>query len=63
VQSQVVTSKMSMAEDKKDQREKLRGTIQSELTNQRQNNLPPKDFESAGFDNLDGFDLAQFEPK
>jgi hypothetical protein len=52
-----------MMEDKKDQREKLRGTIQSDLTNQRQNNLPPKDFESAGFDNLDGFDLAQFEPK
>jgi len=23
----------------------------------------PKDFESAGFDNMSGFDLAQFEPK
>jgi hypothetical protein len=52
-----------MAEDKKDQREKLRGSIQSDLTNQRQNNLPPKDFESAGFDNMSGFDFAQFEPK
>jgi hypothetical protein len=61
--SQAANAKIQMMEDKKDQREKLRGTIQSDLTNQRQNNLPPKDFESAGFDNLDGFDLAQFEPK
>lgn len=63
LQSQAITSKVQMAEDKKDQREKLRGSIQSELTNQRKNNLPPMDFESAGMDNLDGFDLSQFEPK
>jgi hypothetical protein len=63
VQSQAANSKTQMSEDKKDQREKLRGTIQSDLNHQRQNNLPPKDFESAGFDNMGGFDLAQFEPK
>lgn len=63
VQAQAATSKVEMTEAKKDQREKLRGSIQSDLTNQRQNNLPPKDFESAGFDNMSGFDLAQFEPK
>ena len=63
LQSQAITSKVQMAEDKKDQREKLRGSIQSELTNQRKNNLPPMDFESAGMDNLDGFDLSQFGPK
>jgi len=63
VQAQSHTSRVQMTEDKKDQREKLRGSIQSDLNNQRQNNLPPKDFESAGFDNMGGFDLAQFEPK
>ena len=63
VQAQAANSKVKMSEDKKDQREKLRGSIQSDLNNQRQNNLPPKDFESAGFDNMGGFDLAQFEPK
>jgi hypothetical protein len=63
LQNQAANAKVQMAEDKKDQREKLRGSIQSDLTNQRQNNLPPKDFESAGFDNMSGFDFAQFEPK
>jgi len=63
LQSQAINAKTQMAEDKKDQREKLRGSIQSELSNQRKNNLPPMDFESSGFDNMDGFDLAQFGPK
>ena len=35
---------------------------QSELINQRKNNLPPKNFES-NEDTLDGFDLAEFEPR
>jgi hypothetical protein len=61
--AQTMNSKVQMMEDKKDQREKLRGSIQSDLTNQRKNNLPPTDFESAGFDNMSGFDLSQFEPK
>jgi len=63
VQAQAMVNKTTQSDDRKDKREKLRGTVQSELNNQRQNNLPPKDFESAGFDNLSGFDLAQFEPK
>ena len=35
---------------------------QSRLINQRKNNLPPQKFES-NEDTLDGFDLAQFEPR
>jgi hypothetical protein len=63
VQAQANAEKLNKIEDRKDAREKLRGTQQSELIDQRQNNTMPKDFESAGFDNMGGFDLAQFEPK
>ena len=63
MQSQANTEKLNKMEDRKDEREKLRASKQSELINQRQNNTMPKDFESAGFDNMGGFDLAQFEPK
>ena len=35
---------------------------QSKLINQRKNNLPPQTFES-NEDSLDGFDLAEFEPR
>ena len=63
IQSQANTEKLNKMEDRKDEREKLRASQQSELINQRQNNTMPKDFESAGFDNMSGFDLAQFEPK
>lgn len=37
-------------------------TQQSQLINQRKNNLPPQSFES-NEDSLDGFDLAEFEPR
>lgn len=37
-------------------------TEQSRLINQRKNNLPPQRFES-NEDSLDGFDLAEFEPR
>lgn len=50
-------------EDRKDDRAKLVATQQSELINQRQNNAPPKNFESSGMDVLGGFGLEQFEPK
>jgi len=63
IQSQASTEKLNKMEDRKDEREKLRASQQSELINQRQNNTMPKDFESAGFDTMSGFDLAQFEPK
>ncbi len=53
----------SEKENRKDERTKIQASQQSELINQRQNNSLPKKFESAGFDNLGGFGLEQFEPK
>lgn len=51
-------------EDRKDQRTELQASQQSELINQRKNNLPPKNFESSGNDILSGdFDLGSFDPK
>ena len=50
-------------ENRKDQRVKIQGTQQSELIDQRQNDLLPKNFESSGNDNLDGFGLEQFTPR
>jgi len=49
-------------EDRKDKRVRIQGTQQSELINQRQNDLLPKNFESSN-DNLDGFGLEQFTPR
>ena len=51
-------------EDRKDQRTKIQATQQSELIDQRNNNKPPKNFESAGNDVLGGgFGLGNFEPR
>ena len=50
-------------EDRKDKRIKIQGTQQSELINQRKNNLLPTDFESSGNDVLGGIGLEQFEPR
>ncbi len=60
---QAESSKDKEIEDRKDKRIKIQGTQQSELIDQRQNDLLPKDFESAGNDNLDGFGLEQFGPR
>ena len=49
-------------EKAKSDRISQQNTQQSELINQRKNNLPPKNFES-NEDTLDGFDLAEFEPR
>ena len=55
--------------DRESQREKAKAnrisqanTEQSKLIQQRKNNLPPVSFES-NEDTLDGFDLAEFEPR
>ena len=51
-------------EDRKDDRTKIQASQQSELINQRQNDLPPKNFESSGNDILSGdFDLGSFDPR
>ena len=59
----VINDKERYKEDRKDDRTKIQATQQSELIEQRKNNSPPKNFESAGFDNLGGFGLEQFEPR
>lgn len=50
-------------EEAKDKRVDLQATRQSELINQRKNNLPPLNFESSGNDTLGDFDLEAFSPK
>jgi len=55
-------AKEQQIEDRKDKRIKIQGTQQSELIDQRQNDLLPKNFESAGNDSLDGFGLDEFGP-
>jgi hypothetical protein len=63
VRANAETSKEKEMEDRKDKRVKIQGTQQSELIDQRQNNLLPKNFESAGNDTLGGFGLDQFGPR
>lgn len=56
-------SKREMArEESKAKRISQQNTEQSRLINQRKLNLPPQNFES-NEDSLDGFDLAEFEPR
>jgi hypothetical protein len=49
-------------EDAKAKRISQQNSEQSKLINQRKNNLPPISFES-NEDSLDGFDMAEFEPR
>jgi len=60
---QVISNKEKEKEDRKDERTRIQASQQSELIEQRKKDLPPKSFESRGFDNLDGFGLEQFEPR
>tara|TARA_B100001939_G_scaffold333711_1_gene333961 strand:+ start:117 stop:2531 length:2415 start_codon:yes stop_codon:yes gene_type:complete len=62
-ENQVINNKEKYKEDRKDQRTKIQASQQSELIDQRKSGKPPKNFESAGFDNLGGFGLEQFEPR
>jgi hypothetical protein len=57
-----LTEREKMKEDAKAKRISQQNTEQSKLINQRKNNLPPLSFES-NEDSLDGFDLAEFEPR
>ena len=57
-------AKESTKEDRKDERTKIQASQQSELIDQRKNEKPPKNFESAGNDTLGGgFDLGSFDPR
>lgn len=51
-----------MKEESKAKRISQQNSEQSKLINQRKNNLPPLSFES-NEDTLDGFDMAEFEPR
>jgi len=62
-ESNVIKDKEKYKEDRKDERTKIQASQQSELIDQRKSGKPPKQFESAGMDNLGGFGLEQFEPR
>jgi hypothetical protein len=63
MKAQETKAKETEIQDRKDQRIEKEGTQQSQLIEQRQTQGLPKDFESAGNDNLGGFDLSQFNPQ
>jgi hypothetical protein len=50
-------------EDRKDQRTRIQGTQQSEMIDQRKNDLLPINFESEGNDELGGFNLDSLGPE
>ena len=57
-------NKESQKEDRKDERTRIQASQQSELIDQRNNQKPPKNFESSGNDILSGdFDLGAFDPR
>jgi len=47
-------------EDRKDKRTKIEATQESELIDQKENQKPPKNFESSGNDIMGGLDLSSF---
>jgi len=63
MKAQETKAKDARIEDRKDKRIEKEGSQQSQLIEQRQTQGLPKDFESAGNDNLGGFDLSQFSPQ
>jgi hypothetical protein len=62
LEQQGLQSREEKREKAKDKRISQQSTEQSKLIEQRKNNLPPVNFES-NEDSLDGFDLAEFEPR
>jgi hypothetical protein len=62
VKEEAITARDDMKEAAKAKRISQQSTEQSKLINQRKNNLPPMNFES-NEDTLDGFDLAEFNPR
>jgi hypothetical protein len=62
IEVQSLSAREKEREDAKSKRISQQNTEQSKLINQRKNNLPPLTFES-NEDSLDGFDLAEFDPR
>ena len=61
MQAQITSQKEDKIEDRKDKRVKIQGTQQSELIDQRQNDLLPKNFETQESNGIS--DLSQFMPQ
>jgi len=63
-ETNTIKERDTMKEDRKDERTKIQATQQSEMIDQRNNQKPPKNFESAGNDTLGGgIDLSGFTPR
>ena len=62
IETEQMSQKDTLKEKAKDKRISIQNTQQSKLIDQRKNNLPPVNFES-NEDSLDGFDMAEFEPR
>ena len=62
VSENALQSRETQRETAKSERISQQNTEQSKLIDQRKNNLPPQKFES-NEDSLDGFDMAEFEPR
>jgi len=62
VSERALQERETQRENAKAERISQANTEQSRLIDQRKNNLPPQRFES-NEDSLDGFDLAEFEPR
>ena len=62
IQQSALNTRETQKEQEKNKRISKQNTEQSKLINQRKNNLPPINFES-NEDSLDGFDMAEFEPR
>lgn len=62
ISEQALANREVSREDAKSSRISQQNSEQSKLINQRKNNLPPQTFES-NEDSLDGFDLAEFDPR
>ncbi len=61
-EEQAIDRREQNREQAKDKRISQQSTQQSQMITQRKNNLPPITFES-NEDSLDGFDLAEFDPR
>jgi len=61
-EEQAIDRREQNREKAKDKRISQQSTQQSQMITQRKNNLPPITFES-NEDSLDGFDLAEFDPR
>ena len=64
LETETIKEREKQKEDRKDERTKIQATQQSEMIDQRNNQKPPKNFESAGNDIMGGgFDLGAFDPR